>query len=313
MENFLISLNAIVPFLIYLALGNFARRCGIMDEAFANHLNRVAFKLFFPCVTFYNIYNASWDTMPSTRLLVLVVGGILLQIVLLCFITPHFVPDHRRTGVVVQAIYRSNMLLYGLPLTLNLFGQGAAALASVVVTLIVAIYNVAAVIVLEMFSSESRTSFRQLLKGVCKNPLLQGAALGFVLFVLKIRLPSSVLSAVSSISGMTTPLALFALGATLRVSALRKNIRCIAVSLVIKMLLIPAGMLVVGLAAGLQGLELFLLIMTFATPIATASYPMAQNMGGDGELAGQFVVLSTIVSLPSLFCWIYFLKSMALL
>ena len=36
---------------------------------------------------------------------------------------------------------------------------------------------------------------------------------------------------------------------------------------------------------------------------------MAQNMGGDGELAGQFVVISTAVSMFTLFLWIFFMKS----
>lgn len=36
-------------------------------------------------------------------------------------------------------------------------------------------------------------------------------------------------------------------------------------------------------------------------------------MGCDGELAGQFVVLSTVFSLPSLFGWIFLMKSMNVL
>ena len=32
---------------------------------------------------------------------------------------------------------------------------------------------------------------------------------------------------------------------------------------------------------------------------------MAQNMGGDGELAGQFVVLSTAASVVTIFLWVY--------
>jgi len=32
-------------------------------------------------------------------------------------------------------------------------------------------------------------------------------------------------------------------------------------------------------------------------------------MGGDGELAGQFVVLSTVASVVTIFLWVYFLNS----
>ena len=51
----------------------------------------------------------------------------------------------------------------------------------------------------------------------------------------------------------------------------------------------------------------------YGTPVAAASYPMAQNMGGDGELAGQFVVISTVVAVGTLFGGIFFMKSVGLI
>ena len=54
-------------------------------------------------------------------------------------------------------------------------------------------------------------------------------------------------------------------------------------------------------------------MIMYATPTATASYAMAQNMGGDGELAGQFVVISTAVSVVTIFMWIYLTRSLGLI
>lgn len=312
MENFMIALNAIMPFLIYLGFGYAARRNGVFDEAFANKLNTVVFRLFFPCLSFYNIYNASWEVLPSWKLLVSLVGSLLLLIVLLCIIVPHFVPVRARAGVVVQAIFRSNVLLYGLPLTISLFGAESSAIAAMIVTICITIYNVVAVIVLEWFGSENRTSAKQLLIGVCKNPLLQGAALGLLCFVWNIRIPSSIAKAISSFSNMTSPLALFVLGATLHFPSIKKNAKAILSILVIKMLVLPAVFLAFGYAIGLRSMELFLLVIAYATPVATSSYPMAQNMGCDGELAGQLVMISTAVSLFTLFFWIYLMKAMLL-
>lgn len=311
MYNLLIALNAVVPFLIELAFGYLARRLGVFDDAFANKMNAVIFRLFFPCLTFYNIYNASWDAVPSARLLVTAVVSLLGLIVFLCLVVPHIVTEHTRTGVVIQAIYRSNMVLYGIPLTVSLFGDEAAVLAAMLVTICITIYNVSAVVVLEMFRNEGRTSIKTLAIGVCKNPLLQGAAVGLVMFLLQIRIPSSIESVISAFSSMTSPLALFLLGATMHFSEVGKNLRCIAVTLGIKLFVLPAIALVGGYALGLRELELFILVMMYATPIAASSYPMAQNMGSDGELAGQLVVISTAVTLVTLFLWIYIMKVLA--
>ena len=308
MENFVIALDAIIPFLLYLGFGYCACRKGVFDEAFANKLNKVVFKLFFPCLTFYNIYNAKIDALPSPRLLCTIIISLFSLILILCLIVPHFVTVRKRTGVVVQGIFRSNVLLYGLPLTINLFGEESSPTTAMIVTVCITIYNVMAVIVLELFHGESRTSAKKLFLSVCQNPLLQGAVLGMILFVANIPLPASVEKVISAFSGMTSPLALFVLGATLHFPAIRKNWKCICSVLCIKMLLLPALMLGLGLLLQLKGMELFLLFMVYATPVATSSYPMAQNMGGDGELAGQLVMLSTVFSLFTLFFWIYLMK-----
>ena len=112
---------------------------------------------------------------------------------------------------------------------------------------------------------------------------------------------------------MTSPLALFVLGGTLHFNAIRKNLKYLAPVLTIKLVFLPAVIVAIAYALGLRELELFLLIAIYATPVAAASYPMAQNMGGDGELAGQFVVISTVASVVTLFLWIFFMKSVALI
>ena len=72
------------------------------------------------------------------------------------------------------------------------------------------------------------------------------------------------------------------------------------------------GMVCIAYMMGFRGLELFLAMAIHATPLATSTYPMAQNMGGDGELAGQLVVFSTLISVATLFLWIFGMKTLGL-
>ena len=59
--------------------------------------------------------------------------------------------------------------------------------------------------------------------------------------------------------------------------------------------------------------ERFMLLIVFATPTAVSSYPMAQNMGGDGPLAGQLVVFTTTLSIFTLFLFIFILRLLGLI
>ena len=83
--------------------------------------------------------------------------------------------------------------------------------------------------------------------------------------------------------------------------------------LIIRLVLLPAVMVALAYLIGLRGVELFLILVIFGTPVATSSFPMAQNMGGDGQLAGQLVFVSTVASLATLFVFIYSMSRMGLL
>ena len=118
---------------------------------------------------------------------------------------------------------------------------------------------------------------------------------------------------VTSLAGVATTLALVVLGANLKFDELKKNSRTIIAVLATRLILLPLIMVPLGYLIGLRGVELFLILMIYGTPVATASYPMAQNMGGDGQLAGQLVFVSTVVSLVTIFLFIFTMSQLGLL
>lgn len=313
MESFLVAVNAVIPFLCYISFGYVMKVKGVVKEDFLQQLNKMVFKVFYPFMTFYNIYKADANSLPRPILLVFAGVSILILEVLLVLIIPRFVKENPKRGVIIQAIYRSNFVLFGLPLTVSVFGDSASSVAAMVVTVVITIYNTTSVVILEMFNTEGKTDVKTILVNVVKNPLLQGAVVGLCFFLLGIKVPKSLLTPIAAFADMTSPLALFVLGGTLHFDAIRGNLKYLVPSLAFKLFALPAIMLALGYMVGLRSLELFLLVAIYGTPVAAASYPMAQNMGGDGELAGQFVVISTVVSVVTLFLWIFFLKSVALI
>jgi predicted permease len=169
------------------------------------------------------------------------------------------------------------------------------------IMIMVSLFNIAGVIVLESFRDGGKIQPKQLLLGIIKNPLLQ------------IRLPPFIATPVSSLASLATTLALVVLGANLKFDELKKNRRTISIVLLIRLILLPTVMVVFAYSIGLRGVELFLILMIFGTPVAASSYPMAQNMGGDGQLAGQLVFVSTVASLITIFAFIFILSNLGLL
>lgn len=314
-ESFIVAVNAVIPFLCYLLLGYASNMLGVVNEAFLNRLTKLIFTIMFPFMTFYNVYKAEPGNMPSPALMIFCGAAILIVQAVMLVIVPRLVKENRRRGVIIQAIYRSNFVLFGLPLTTSLFGAEKTSIAAMLVTVVITIYNITSVIILELFNDEGthHIEILPLFGKLAKNPMLQGCMAGLVCYLLSLHLPAALEKPISEFANMSSPLALFALGGALQFKAIRKNLRYLVPTLMTKLALLPLVLVVIAYMIGLRSVELFLVIAVFATPVASGSYPMAQNMGGDGELAGQFVFLSTVISVFTLFGWIFIMRMMGLI
>ena len=115
MDGFSIAAKAVIPFVVYIGFGMGVRRTGLVDEPFYRKLNSVIFYCFYPIVSFCNIYGAGGDGI-RLQFLALVAASVLVCIGLCMLAVPRFIKAPAQQGVVVQALYRSNILLFALPL-----------------------------------------------------------------------------------------------------------------------------------------------------------------------------------------------------
>ena len=308
MDNIQITLNAVIPLISYVALGYFSRERGISDEKFFKEMSRVILHAFFPFVMFNNICQVDWNSGGKGKLILVVLCNFILVIAILLLIVPRLVRENEKRGVIIQGIFRSNSVLFAIPLTQSIYGQEGVTTASLILMFMIPLYNIMAVIVLEYYH-EKNISLPKLLLNISKNPLIIGAAAGIVFSLLPVSLPGFLQIPIAKIADFTSPLALFALGGSLKLASIGGNLRYLVPSLSFKMLVLPAVSLGISRFFGFSAVETFVCFCLYATPVAAASYPMAQELGGDGELAGEFVIFSTILSGFTLFFWIYAMKT----
>ena len=81
-------------------------------------------------------------------------------------------------------------------------------------------------------------------------------------------------------------------------------------SVIGKVILIPAIMLPLSAFLGFDQLEMAILVAVFATPNAVSSYAMARNYEADYELAGEIITLSTLISVFTIFAFITITKAL---
>lgn len=315
MDSFLLSFNLVFPMFLLLALGKIVRGCNILDTDATDRLNALVFKFFLPVSIFKNVYNSSVSEVFDKKLIAYGVGSVVLCFFALLALTG-FCKNGESRGVLVQGIYRSNFLIFGLPVAESFYKDGSlSGKASVLIAIIVPVFNTLAVIALEMFKKEKR-SFGRLVLNILKNPLIIGSAMGFVGLYLKelgFALPEAVYKTVADISAAATPLALVSLGAALSFDRVCGKRSYLIWGTFGKLIAVPAVFLSIAVILGFRDRELAILFSMYASPASVSSYTMAQQMGADGDLAAGLVVIGTAVSLVTVFLWAMLLSETGLI
>lgn len=312
MESLRIAFYAIIPFLLYMALGAGLNKLKWTDDDFFYKLNSFVFKALFPFLMFKNVYWMERNFVINVPFITFAILSVISVIVLLMIFVPKVIKENPQRGVIVQGIYRSNLALFAIPLSENIYGAKSNLLATMLVAFIIPIYNVCAVIILEYFN-KTTTSKLKLLKKIALNPFIISIFTGFIFYFLKIPLIDFIEKPVKICASMATPLAFMALGGTLKLSAVKNNIKILSWTVIFKMIILPCFMFAISMLFPFSSMERFILLLIFAPPTAVSSYTMAQNMGADGPLAGQLVVVTTAVSMFTLFLFIFFLSLAGLL
>ena len=308
----MLSANAVLPMFLLLAAGYLSKRFGILSLEDIPRTNRIAFRIFLPCLLFYNIYKAELSYAIRPKLILFAVCGVLLVFAGAVYGAHRFERNQDRKGPIAQGIFRSNFVIMGIPIAQAIVGDADLSPVAILIAVIVPMFNFLSVVILEKFRG-GRVKTGEVLLEIAKNPLIIGSVLGIVFLLLHIRLPAVVEKAVSNLGSIATPLQLFLLGAFFRFSGLRHYVRPLTVVTLVKLFVTPAVMLSAAALLGIRGVEFLGLIGIFASPTAINSFTMVQQMKcGDAELAGDIVVMTSAVSIFSFFIWIYLFKSLGM-
>ncbi|WP_335970195.1 AEC family transporter [Fusobacterium polymorphum] len=313
MENFLLALNVVLPIFFIMTLGFFLKKIQMVDENSLNIMNRLVFRVFMSTLLFLNVYNIrdfSKLSIDNLKLLAYAFIIIFVIVFLAWLIYMPKVKEKKKLSVLIQGVYRGNFVLFGLAIVDSIYGKEGLATVSLLTIVVIPTFNVLAVIILEYYSGRE-ISKSKLLKQVFKNPLIIATLLGISFIVLKVNIPKPVYKTLSDISKIATPLAFIVLGAELQIGNMLKNIKYLISVNILRLVGNPLITIGVGKLIGFQGIELVALLSMSACPTAVASYTMAKEMNADGDLAGEIVATTSILSIFTIFCWVLILKNLA--
>ena len=312
MSSFIVAFDAVVPITVVVLLGYLFQQKGIVRESSFQDFNKVVFRLLLPTTLFKNMVEADWDSSFNITLIgysVIFMTAIILLGML--YASKRNITVEQK-GILVQGIFRSNFIVLGLPIVESIYGSKDLRVVTIMIAIFVPYMNIMAALILQKYATK-KTGIVDMIKGLFKNPMVIGALCGFIYTLLKLPVFSLETKILTTITKMTTSLSLFILGGTFHFTSLKKNIHILCEITIARLVLVPLVAVLIGVILGFRGIELVTLLVLFGTPIAVSVYPMSEQMGFDGELAGQAVLVTTVCVLLALFVFIFVLDFIRLI
>ena len=310
MENLLLSFQVVAPLMIYMLIGVLLRRTGVVDERVMRGANSIVYYVTLPLMCYRAIAASDISAMFDTPYLLYMAAGILALYALAALFVPMLSKENKRRGVLILGVFRSNDAIFGLPVAAALLGADHLGLMSVTISMSVPLFGILAVVAMERYRGE-QVRFGQVLLRMIKNPLLIACFAGFVVNLLNIKFSDVVQKPIDSLAAVTSPLAFILLGGTISFAAVKKNRAAITAISLIRLLAAPLVTVAALLLLGFRGEFIVVALIIFGAPVAMLTYSMAVGMQADDELAGTLVAVTSVLSIVTMFLFIFVLKQFA--
>ncbi|MEZ4508098.1 MAG: AEC family transporter [Eubacteriales bacterium] len=310
MENLLLSFNVVAPLLVYMIVGALLKRTGVVDDRILRGANNLIFYVTLPLMCYRAIAASNLDAMFDTPFLLYMALAILALYALAALLVPLFSSENKRRGVLIMGVFRSNDAIFGLAVAAALLGENNLGMMSIGISMCVPLYSLLSVISMERYRGE-RIRVSKVLLRVATNPIILGCAAGFLVNLLQIQLPIVLQKPVDGLASVTTPLAFVLLGGTISFSAVRKNRAAATAVSILRLLVIPIIVVSIFLLLGFRGEFIVVTLIIFGAPVAMVTYTMSLAMDADSELAATLVAVTSVLSIFTMFLFIFLLKEFA--
>lgn len=292
------ALAVSVPTFAWVVLGLLLRRVGLVSAELIGQVSRLSFNYGLPLMLFTGAAQVDYSALGSARYLLAGVLGTLSTLILAWLYSRWRGHPRPLQGIFVQAAFRSNLAIVGLGLAVSAYGERGPLLAALPVALLTALYNVLAVWVLNSTLGSGTTAL-SLVTGIARNPLIIGIAAGVALSVSPLPVPALVAPAGAVLSGFFLPVMLLCIGGAMQLSKLRGTGSLAWEATFWRLCVGPLLTVALALAMGVRGEPLGVLFLLMSAPVAAASFVMVVAARGDGVLAANIVVLTTLLSIVS--------------
>ena len=298
-------ISTILSVLLLVVVGHLIKMRAFVPVSFWDSLSKICYWILFPGLLFNLTSTASLSAafiLPFSLTLVIAATSM----VVYGFLAGRLIgASGPATSSLVQAGLRHNGFLM-LAFVQGAFGVAALEIGAIAVAVLVPISNVFSVIIIFLLREGNQDAHlgRAIMAELARNPLMGAIILGGIVNFLSIPVPDFISGAANILGSAALPMLLLCVGASIRISALRAHSAALVLAVLAKLLVLPAVMMLVGSAFGLDKDVLLVLAVLASAPTATSSFTLAQELGGDAPLMAEIITVQTLVAAVGIPAWV---------
>lgn len=291
--------GTVIPIFSIILLGYLLRAKRVLQPSFAKPANQIVYYVAIPAM-FLNTIAKTPFRADFNFVAVLCLLGSLIALALagLAVLKPLGIKP-AESGTFLQSCFHGNIGYLAYAVAYYALGESRFAQMAILSSFLIIGQNILSVWTLTAFSprpDREGSGKWILLKYIVQNPIILAVFIGVLWAFTGLRLPRPVGKVLEMLSGMSFPLALLLIGASLSFGAVRSLKKQIASIGVLKLIAMPLFGYILMEAAHIPYALLVSGIILLATPPATVTYVMAIEIGGDPELAATSVSVLTLAS-----------------
>ncbi|RYX90260.1 MAG: AEC family transporter [Comamonadaceae bacterium] len=297
---------SLFPVVLLIAIGWLAGRKRWIGTASVKDLSNLVFVVLTPALLFRTMSTVHVEQLDFTPVIAYFAG------VVVIFAATLLVGGfNRRAAVLALANTFSNTVMIGIPLVGIAFGQDGLVVLLTLYTVHTVLLLTSATVVLELAvmredratgaATERHMAMTVLLaiRNAIIHPVPLPVILGMLFAQTGLTIPAIIDKPLQLLGNAFGPLALVLVGVTLAFTQVGAHIRGAFVLAVVKNLVHPALVAATGLALGLSGLPIAVMVVTSSLPIGANVFLFSQRYKVAEELITASVVVSTLLALAS--------------
>lgn len=317
LSSFLAGVNATAPLALELLLGYLLAKFKVLKKSDFGTLTKFAFQILLPFTFFNSMRNANFAAEVNVTELLVYVGLTALTIVIGWLYGAKCVREPNMKAPAMQAFFRTNCVIFALPIAKTLFDASQLTTMTLYMALVIPFLNLLSVIMLAAYGDEqgqkTRITAKYLLRTIITSPVILGTVIGIIWNPIQHHLftfPTCINSVFTSLGSMSTVLLLVAVGGTINLDNIRTYGKEIARFTPLCMVAKPLVCCLIMILMGFRGAPLVLGTLILGTPAPVATVGMAIAQKRDGVFAGLIVSVCSLVSVITLFLFIFALGSL---